>query len=95
MQIDRQTVEHVALLARLDLSAEEVERFTQDLQAILDHIDQLQELNTDDLLPMEHAGSSVDVFREDRARPSLPPEVAVSQSADEDGEFFRVPQVVE
>ncbi len=95
MSIDREQVEHVALLARLNLSEDELARLTGDLQAILGFFDRLQELDTEALAPMEHVTAAANVFRDDELRPSLPRDQALAASADHDDEFFRVPQVVE
>jgi aspartyl-tRNA(Asn)/glutamyl-tRNA(Gln) amidotransferase subunit C len=95
MPIDRETVEHVAMLARLELTSEELERYTADLQAILDHFDVLQNIDTDALAPMEHVAAEENVFRPDEQRPSLPVDQALGQAPEEDGQFFRVPQIVE
>lgn len=95
MSIDREQVEHVALLARLNLSEDELTRLTGDLQAILGFFDRLQELDTEALAPMEHVTAAANVFRDDELRPSLPRDQALAASADHDDEFFRVPQVVD
>lgn len=95
MSIDREQVEHVALLARLNLSEDELTRLTGDLQAILGFFDRLQELDTEALAPMEHVTAAANVFRDDELRPSLPQDQALAASADHDDEFFRVPQVVD
>ena len=95
MSIDRETVQHVALLARLDLTNDEIERMTKDLGAILGYIDQLAALDTEGVEPMEHVSASANVFREDAVAPSLDREKSLRASADQDGEFFRVPSVIE
>lgn len=95
MAMDRETVKKVALLGRLALTDEEIDRMTADLSSILGHIDKLAELDTAGVEPMAHAGAPGNVFREDDSRDSLPREKALAASADHDEEFFRVPQVIE
>ena len=71
MAISREEVEKVSLLARLQLSEDELDTMTAQLGDILDYVELLGELDTDDVEPMAHALDVADVFREDRARPSL------------------------
>lgn len=88
-------VEHVALLSRLRLTPEEKERFTEDLNVILDHFDVLQQLDTTGVPPTAHAMTLQNVFREDRSRPSLAPGDFLPQAPEAREEFFVVPRVVE
>jgi aspartyl-tRNA(Asn)/glutamyl-tRNA(Gln) amidotransferase subunit C len=93
--IDRETIEHVAMLARLVLSDEEKDRLARDLTSILDDFARLGEVDTDGLAPMEHAAATANVFRPDEPAGSLPTDRALAASADHDEAFFRVPQVIE
>ncbi len=95
MAIDRETVKKVALLARLALDADQLDRMTEDLGSILGHIDTLQQLDTEGIEPMAHAAAAGNVFREDRLQPPLPREQALAAAPDHDEEFFRVPPVIE
>ena len=95
MAIDRETVEKVALLARLALSEDEIERMTRDLDSIFEHIDKLQQLDTAGIEPMAHASSAASVFRDDAVRTPLPRSKALAAGPDTDEEFFRVPPVIE
>ena len=89
--IDRDQVLHVARLARLRLTEEEVERMTGELSSILDHIEKIGELELDDVAPTSHVTELENVLRADRPRPSLPREEALAEAPDTDGEGFRVP----
>jgi len=89
--IEREQVLHVARLARLRLTDEEVERMTGELSTILDHIEKLSELDLDDVEPTSHVVELENVLRPDEPRPSLPRELAVEQAPDSDGTGFRVP----
>ena len=89
--IDRDQVLHVARLARLRLTDDEVERMTGELSSILDHIEKIGELELDDVAPTSHVTELENVLRPDRPRPSLPRERALAEAPDTDGEGFRVP----
>jgi aspartyl-tRNA(Asn)/glutamyl-tRNA(Gln) amidotransferase subunit C len=89
--IDREQVLHVARLARLRLSEEEIARMTGDLSSILDHIEKIGELELDGVEPTSHVVELENVLRADEARPSLPRETALEQAPDTDGVGFRVP----
>lgn len=89
--IEREQVLHVARLARLRLSDEEVERMTGELSSILDHIEKISELGLDDVPPTSHVLELENVLRSDEPRPSLPREVALAEAPDTDGVGFRVP----
>ena len=107
MPISEKVVLYVADLANLELTAAERARFVKDLNSILEYIGRLNELNTDDVPPMAQVLSSysasgetaVDKFayaqRDDTARPCLPHEEALKNAPDSDGDFFRVPKVIE
>ena len=89
--IDREQVLHVARLARLRLSDEEVERMTGELSKVLDHIEKISELDLDGVEPTSHVVELENVLRDDVPRPSLPREKALEQAPDSDGTGFRVP----
>ncbi|MEX2255972.1 MAG: Asp-tRNA(Asn)/Glu-tRNA(Gln) amidotransferase subunit GatC [Acidimicrobiia bacterium] len=93
--ITKADVEHVAQLARLELSADEVERLTHELAGILEHADDVAELELDDIPPTAHPLSLVNVVRPDEVRPSLDrDEVLAEAPAAEDGRF-RVPRIMD
>jgi aspartyl-tRNA(Asn)/glutamyl-tRNA(Gln) amidotransferase subunit C len=91
MGISRDEVLHVARLARLELSEAEVERFREQLSAILDAVSKVQELDLADVPPTSHPLEVVNVWREDEPRPSLPVEEALANAPDRAGDLFRVP----
>ena len=78
--IDRDQVLHVARLARLRLSEDEVMRMSQELSTILDHIEKINELDLDDVEPTSHVIQVENVLRPDEPRPSLPRERALEQA---------------
>lgn len=89
--IDRAQVLHVAKLARLKLSDEEVERMTEELSGILSHVDQIARLDLDGVEPTSHVVALENVLRADVPRPSLPPEVALASAPEPVDGAFRVP----
>jgi aspartyl-tRNA(Asn)/glutamyl-tRNA(Gln) amidotransferase subunit C len=95
MKITRREVEHVARLARLGLSEEEIERMRAQLDAILNYVDKLNELETRDVPPTSHAIPMTNVFREDAVRPCLSQEEALANAPDRQEGFFRVPRILE
>jgi aspartyl-tRNA(Asn)/glutamyl-tRNA(Gln) amidotransferase subunit C len=95
MKITREEVEHVALLARLKFNEEEKERFTLQLNSILEYMGKLGELNTDQVEPTYHAVAQSNVFREDVVRSSLPQELTLRNAPDGEGGLFRVPKIIE
>ncbi|GLI05997.1 MULTISPECIES: Asp-tRNA(Asn)/Glu-tRNA(Gln) amidotransferase subunit GatC [Paenibacillus] len=95
MSITVKDVEHVAALARLELSDREKEQFTEQLNAILKYAGQLEQLNTDDVEPTSHAMPLVNVMREDEVRPSLPIEKVLLNAPDEEDGQIKVPAVLE
>lgn len=88
-------VEHVARLARLELSAPEKERMRRELDGILSYIDKLRALDTSGVEPTSHAVPLTNVTRDDVERPSLPQAEALANAPDRQGELFRVPKIIE
>ena len=88
-------VDHVARLARLDLSAADKERMRSELDKILGYIDKLRALDTRDVLPTSHAVPVTNVMRDDVERPSLPVEDMLANAPDRHREMFRVPRIIE
>ncbi|MDQ6816933.1 MAG: Asp-tRNA(Asn)/Glu-tRNA(Gln) amidotransferase subunit GatC [Actinomycetota bacterium] len=80
--LDRTQVLHVARLARLELNDEEVERMTDELSRVLDHIEKIRELNLHGVPPTSHVVDVTNVLREDHSEPSLPRDV-ILQAAPE------------
>ena len=95
MAIDKETVRHVAMLARLAAGDAELDRFTEQLSAILDYIDKLNQLDTAGVQPMSHALALKNVFRPDESGPSLPQEKALENAPEREVGFFRVPRIIE
>ena len=95
MDIDRATVDHVARLARLDLSDEERERMTNELGNILEHAGTIQALDLDEFEPTSHAIPIRNVMRADEPVPSLTQEEALSGAPEVEDGRFKVPRILE
>jgi aspartyl-tRNA(Asn)/glutamyl-tRNA(Gln) amidotransferase subunit C len=88
-------VEHVARLARLELSAAEKERMRSQLDVILGYVAKLREVDTTGVPPTAHVLPLVNVMREDEVRPSYPVEAMLANAPEPEGELFRVPRILE
>jgi len=95
MTLSRDDVAHVAMLARLGLSDEEVERFGAQLDAILHAISRLNEVDTSAVAETAQVGGLVNVWREDEPRPSIGTERALANAPDSDEGQFRVGAIQE
>ena len=92
MSLSRDQVLHVARLARLELSDEEVDRFAGELSKVLDHIETIGELgDLEDVPPTSHVVAVENALRGDEPRPSLPQEVVLASAPDAALGGFRVP----
>jgi aspartyl-tRNA(Asn)/glutamyl-tRNA(Gln) amidotransferase subunit C len=89
--LDRVQVLHVARLARLQLTDEEVERMASELSKVLDHIEKIRELDLDGVPPTSHVVDVVNALRADEPRPSLPAEVALRSAPEPLAGGFGVP----
>jgi len=95
MDITQKEVEHVAKLARLELSEDEKGTFTRQLSAILTYMDQLKTLDTRGVEPTMTVLPTENVLRDDEVRPSLPQERALANAPEQADGFFRVPRILE
>ena len=89
--IDREQVLHVARLARLQLTEDEVERMNAELSGILDHIEKIGELDLDGVEPTSHVVPMSNALRADEPRPALPREVALAGAPAVRDDGFEVP----
>ena len=95
MSLSADDVRWVAHLARLQLSADELAVITPQLQAIVAYVDQLRQVNTEGVEPLAHPLAIQNVFRGDEPAPSLPVEAALANAPAREGDFYRVPAVLE
>ena len=102
-EVTIEEVQHVAELANLELTPEELPRMARDLNAILGHIAELNELDTADVPPMAQVSEALgtmpaaggETLRADAVRPSIDRAAVMAEAAETDGRFFKVPKVIE
>ena len=91
-------MEKIAELARLELTAEETDLFTEQLSSIIGYVEKLNELDTTDVPPMSHCspagGDGEYAARDDEVRPSLGQKLAVENAPDSEAGYFKVPRVI-
>lgn len=93
--IDEKQVRAVAKLSRLDLTNDEVEVFSRQLSAILEYVEKLNELDTTNVEPLAHCLPVSNIFREDKIKESLGVEKTLANAPQRDGEFFKVPKILD
>ncbi len=89
--LDRAQVLHVARLARLELSEEEVERFSAELSKVVDYIEKIEELDLEGVPPTSHVVDVTNALRADKPRPSWPRDAMLAAAPDATDDGFRVP----
>jgi aspartyl-tRNA(Asn)/glutamyl-tRNA(Gln) amidotransferase subunit C len=94
-ELTRADVEHVARLARLALTDDEIEQFTRELGVILDHADQVAALDLHDVPPTAHPLPLVNVLRADAARHGLDRDEVLSMAPEAEDGRFRVPRILD
>lgn len=95
MSIDRKAVDHVARLARLDLSEDELDVMLSELQQILGHAEKIQALDLDGVEPMSHSVPMVNSMRPDEVKPSLTQAEALANAPEVEDHRFKVPRIME
>lgn len=94
-RIDQAQVRKVAQLARLALTEAEVQEFTGQLGAILDYVNQMNQVRTDEVEPLAHCLPVSNCFREDVVQDSIDADRALANAPDRDGDFFKVPKILD
>ena len=92
--IDREQVKKVAHLARLDITPEEEQQFTTQLNSILDYFEQLSELDTNNVPPTTRAIELSNITRRDRLKPFPDKEALIQAAPEPEGDYFRVPKIL-
>jgi len=95
MRIDPAVVDHVAKLARLELSEEDRQRFARQLGSILEYCAKLNELDTERVAPTSHVLAVSNVFRDDVPGTPLAREAVLERAPEHEDGFFKVPPVIE
>lgn len=94
MKISQEEVRHVAGLARLEITDQEIERMTDQLDDILRYVAKLDEVDTTDVPATTHTQQVVNAFRDDVVKPSLEREAALKNAPEDNGSSFVVPRII-
>jgi aspartyl-tRNA(Asn)/glutamyl-tRNA(Gln) amidotransferase subunit C len=95
MKIDKETLNKIAHLARLEFNEKDAEKMTQDMNNILTFVEKLNEVNTDGVEPLTTMSHEINALREDEVKPHLDRDLALMNAPKKDPEYFRVPKVLE
>ena len=95
MKIDPENLQKIAHLARLNFDAQAGEKMSADLSQVLDWVEQLQEIDTQNIAPLTSMSSEINVFREDQVGQQLTQEQALKNAPKQENGFFSVPKVME
>lgn len=94
MAITIKDVEHIAKLAKLEFTDAEKEKFTHQMNKILEYMEQLNSLDTSNVEPLSHVIELSNVFRADEVKPGVSTEDALKNAPNKDEHFFKVPKVI-
>ena len=94
MKIEKETVKHIAHLARLNFNENEILNVQEDLEKITDFMDKLNELNTDEIEPLIFMSEEINVLRNDVATVSISQDEALKNAPKKDSDYFRIPKVL-
>ena len=92
--LSKKEVEHTAWLAHIELSKKEKTLFTEQFNNILDYFKKIDEINTEDVQPTYHVLDLMNVYRKDKASPSLPTEEALKNAPKKEKQFLKAPRIV-
>jgi len=95
MKLSREEVLHIAQLARVSLTDEEITRFSEQLSNLLEHFEVLQQVDTTDVPPTAQSVALQDVMRDDEVAPSLPPDDILANAPQRESDCFKVRAVLE
>lgn len=95
MSVTKEDVRYIANLARLNLKEEEIDRYRHDMNRILGYMEQLNQVDTTTVAPLEHVYEPTTAYRPDVAETPLPHADVLKNAPDADSDYFRVPRVIE
>jgi aspartyl-tRNA(Asn)/glutamyl-tRNA(Gln) amidotransferase subunit C len=95
MKIDKDSIKKIAHLARLEFDENGVEKMSKDMSKILDWVEKLNEVNTEDVEPLTTMSTEINVMREDQIANQLDHEAGLKNAPKSDSDYFRVPKVLE
>lgn len=94
MSVSKEDVKKIAVLARLEFTEEEIGNYTNEMNQILNYMEKLNELDTENVKPLSHPIENSNVFREDVLKESTLREEALKNAPDKTNEHFKVPKVI-
>ena len=94
MSVSKDDVKKIAELARLEFNEKEIENYTSEMNQILEYVEKLKELNTENIKPLSHPIENSNIFREDVLKESTQREEALKNAPDASTEHFKVPKVI-
>lgn len=95
MKIDRETLEKIAYLARLEFNEEDAEGMMRDMSKIITWVEKLNEIDTSEVEPLTTMSHEINALREDVVKPHLSHERALANAPKKDSDYFRVPKVLD
>ncbi len=95
MKIDRDTLDKIAHLSRLEIDEKDAEKMMQDMSAMVTFVEKLNEVNTDGVEPLTTMSHEINSLREDEVKPHLDHAIALESAPKKDENYFRVPKVLE
>jgi aspartyl-tRNA(Asn)/glutamyl-tRNA(Gln) amidotransferase subunit C len=95
MKVDKETLDKIAHLARLEFDEKDSEKMIRDLGNIISFVEKLNEVNTDGVEPLTTMSHEVNSLREDEVKPHLHHDIALKSAPKKDADYFRVPKVLE
>jgi aspartyl-tRNA(Asn)/glutamyl-tRNA(Gln) amidotransferase subunit C len=95
MKIDKDSIKKIAHLARLEFDENGVEKMSKDMSKILDWVEKLNEIDTEDVEPLTTMSTEINVMREDQISNQLDREAGLKNAPKSDSDYFRVPKVLE
>ena len=95
MKVNNKLVEHLAHLSRLDFDDDSKEKMKFDFEKMLDFVAKLEEVDTDNVLPLSYMSSELNVLREDKVEQVLTQEQALKNAPVNDTDYIRIPKVID
>jgi len=95
MKIDRETLDKIAHLSRLEINEKDADQTMKDMNNIVAFVEKLNEVNTDGVEPLTTMSHEINALREDEVKPHLDHDLALKNAPKKDADYFRVPKVLE
>mgnify|MGYP000471722948 FL=1 len=95
MKITKETIDHLADLAKLEFNEKEKENIKNDMEKILDFVNKIEELNTEDVAPLIHVNTEINVLRKDDVVESISQKEALKNAPNKDSDYFKIPKVLD